>query len=55
MAVAGTYAIFRALSPRLFTMNWLPDIWVIAIVAAGAILGGLSSLVAVRRHLGEIQ
>jgi cell division transport system permease protein len=54
LAVAGTYAIYRGLSPRMFTMQWLPDIWVFGILAAGAILGGLSSMIAVRRHLQEI-
>jgi cell division transport system permease protein len=54
LAVGATYAIYRALSPRLFTMNWLPDYWLLGIVVAGTILGGLSSMVAVRRHLREI-
>jgi cell division transport system permease protein len=54
LAVLGTYFIFQALSPRLFTMSWLPDVWVLGIIGAGAILGGLSSMIAVRRHLREI-
>ena len=54
LAVAATWFIYRGLSPRLFTMKWLPDYWLIGILAAGTILGGLSSMVAVRRHLREI-
>lgn len=54
LAVVGTYFIYQALSPRLFTMKWLPDNWVLAILVAGTVLGGLSSAIAVRRHLREI-
>jgi cell division transport system permease protein len=54
IALLATWSIFRALSPRLFTMKWLPDLWVIGILAAGTILGSLASAIAVRRHLREI-
>ena len=54
LAVLATWSIYRALSPGMFTMKWLPDMWVLGIIAAGTILGSLASAVAVRRHLREI-
>jgi cell division transport system permease protein len=54
LAVLATWSIYRALSPGMFTMKWLPDTWVLGIIAAGTILGSLASAVAVRRHLREI-
>jgi cell division transport system permease protein len=54
VAVAATYFIYQALSPGLFKMNWLPDLWVIGILAGGAVLGSMASAIAVRRHLREI-
>ena len=54
LAVLATWSIYRALSPGMFTMKWLPDVWVLGIIAAGTILGSLASAIAVRRHLREI-
>ena len=54
LAVLATWSIYRALSPRMFVMKWLPDLWVIGIILAGTILGSLASAIAVRRHLREI-
>jgi cell division transport system permease protein len=54
IAVLGTYFIFRALSPGVFVMKWLPDLWIIGIIISGTVLGSLASAVAVRRHLREI-
>jgi cell division transport system permease protein len=54
LAVLGTYFIFRALSPGVFVMKWLPDLWIIGIIISGTVLGSLASAVAVRRHLREI-
>jgi cell division transport system permease protein len=54
LAVLATWSIYRTLSPRMFEMKWLPDLWVIGIILAGTILGSLASAIAVRRHLREI-
>ena len=54
LALLATYAIYQALSPSLFKMEWLPDEWLAGIVGGGALLGGLASAISVRRHLREI-
>jgi cell division transport system permease protein len=54
LAVLATWFIYRALSPGMFQMNWLPDLWVLGIIAAGTVLGSMASAIAVRRHLREI-
>jgi cell division transport system permease protein len=54
MAVLGTYVIYNFLTPELFKMDWLPDLWVVGIIASGAFLGSVASAIAVRRHLREI-
>jgi cell division transport system permease protein len=54
LAVLATWFIYRALSPGMFEMKWLPDLWIVGIIVAGTVLGSLASAVAVRRHLREI-
>lgn len=54
LALLATWVIFNGLSERLFELEWLPDMWVLGLIAAGAVLGGISSSIAVRRHLREI-
>ena len=54
LAVLATWSIYRALSPGMFEMKWLPDLWIVGIIIAGTILGSLASAIAVRRHLREI-
>ena len=54
LALALTRVIFGALSESLFELEWLPDLWALGIVAAGAVLGAAASSIAVRRHLREI-
>ena len=54
IAVIGTYFIYQALSPSLFKMDWLPDLWIGAILLAGAVFCSVASAIAVRRHLREI-
>ncbi|HUP89255.1 MAG TPA: permease-like cell division protein FtsX [Longimicrobiales bacterium] len=54
IAVIVTWLAYGALSKRLFQLEWLPDMWVLGIVLAGALLGAVSSSIAVRRHLKEI-
>lgn len=54
IAVVATYAIYQALSPKLFKMEWLPDPWVAGIIVIGGVLGALASGISVRRHLREI-
>jgi cell division transport system permease protein len=53
-AITLTWFIFRRLSDSLLQLEWMPDVWVLVIVLAGGILGGLASSIAVRRHLREV-
>jgi cell division transport system permease protein len=54
LALLLTFTAYRLLSRSLFKLEWLPDMWVLAIVALATALGGMASAVAVRRHLREI-
>jgi len=54
LALLGTWAIFRLLSSSVLELTWIPGSWLIAGVIAGTIVGLLASMIAVRRHLGEI-
>lgn len=54
IALLATFIAYNALSKRLFQLEWLPDMWVLGILVAGALLGALASSIAVRRHLREI-
>jgi cell division transport system permease protein len=54
LATLLTYGTFRVLSQSLFPLDWMPDSWTATILVLGAVLGGLASAIAVRRHLGEI-
>jgi cell division transport system permease protein len=53
-ALGLTYVVYDLLSGALFQLEWLPDVWIVVGLAAGALLGIFSSFVAVRRHLGEV-
>jgi cell division transport system permease protein len=54
MAVTATYTVFRLLSGAVFQLDWLPLQYLAAGLAAGAAVGLLSSVIAVRRHLREL-
>jgi cell division transport system permease protein len=54
VAVVATYGIFRLLSDAVIQLEWLPSLYLLAGLAAGAVVGLLSSAIAVRRHLREI-
>lgn len=54
IALLATYVVFDLMSKSLFQLEWLPDLWVLAILSAGGVLGGIASSIAVRRHLREI-
>lgn len=54
LAMAVARVIFDLMSQSLFKLEWLPDLWVLGILAAGGLLGALASSIAVRRHLREI-
>jgi cell division transport system permease protein len=53
-ALGLTYLVFGLISGSLFVLEWLPDVWIVVGLAAGAALGMVSSAVSVRRHLGEV-
>jgi cell division transport system permease protein len=54
LAVGATWTVFRLLSGSVFQLEWLPPEYLGAGLAAGAVVGLLASVVAVRRHLREI-
>jgi cell division transport system permease protein len=54
LAVAVTWGVFRMLSSSVVQLTWIPTVWLAAGIAGGAIVGLLASMVAVRRHLGEV-
>jgi cell division transport system permease protein len=54
LAILGTWAVFRLLSNSVMQLTWIPGGWLAAGIAAGTVVGLLASMVAVRRHLGEI-
>jgi cell division transport system permease protein len=54
LAVALTYLAFLGIDTSLMRIAWLPTLWVLSGVAAGAVLGFAASAVAVRRHLKAV-
>lgn len=54
LAVALTWAVFRGVDTFLFSVAWIPPLWVAAGVAVGVGFGVLASTLAVRRHLREV-
>jgi cell division transport system permease protein len=54
LSLLAAYMIFNSLSHSLFKLEWLPDLWVIGLLAAGGALGALASTIAVHRHLREV-
>ena len=54
LALALTWAVYRTVYAYLFELAWLPEAWIAAGVAGGAVFGVLASGLAVRRHLREV-
>ncbi|MGH7476770.1 MAG: cell division protein FtsX [Longimicrobiales bacterium] len=54
IALPLTYLTFAMLSGAVFRLEWMPTEWILAGLAAGALLGVISSSIAVRRHLREV-
>lgn len=54
LALAGTWGVYLLLSDAVLTLSWLPPAWPAIGVLAGALVGLLASLAAVRRHLRDI-
>lgn len=54
LALLGTWGVYRLLSNSVVQLTWMPGLWLVAGITAGTIVGLLASMVAVRRHLGEI-
>lgn len=54
LAAGLTWGTYRVLTSTMFEVAWLPAEWIVVVVVVGTVFGLLSSLVAVRRHLGEV-
>ena len=54
LALLLTWGTFIAVEKFLFRVSWMPSVWVVTVVGAGAAFGVLSSAIAVRRHLREV-
>ena len=49
-----TYAAFRILDATMLRIEWIPQGWVLLVIATGTVFGFLSSAAAVRRHLRAV-
>lgn len=54
LAIVLTGLAYRIVSTLLFDIVWLPATWLAGGLLAGGVLGGLASILAVRRHLREV-
>jgi cell division transport system permease protein len=54
LAIGLTWAAFRTVNATLMGIFWIPVEWALIGVASGALLGFLSSAIAVRRHLRAV-
>ncbi len=54
VAVIATWIVHVTVSRSIFQLEWLPDSWMAAGIAAGALVGIAASAIAVRRHLHEV-
>lgn len=54
IALIATWVVYRLLSQAVFELDWLPTAWLTLGIAAGAAVGLLASMIAVRQHLREI-
>lgn len=54
MALGLTFGTYRIIFDSVFQVEWVPDTWVAAGLAAGGILGMIASGLAVRRHLRDL-
>ena len=54
IAMPALYIVFQMLSGSIVDLEWLPDSWVAAGFAGGALLGFGASALAVRRHVREL-
>lgn len=53
-ALGLTYAAYRVMWQTVFQLEWLPDLWLMAGIGAGGVLGLLAAGLAVRHYLTEI-
>jgi cell division transport system permease protein len=49
-----TYATYRGAYAFLFALAWIPGVWILGALAAGALFGAFSSGMAIRRHLRDL-
>jgi cell division transport system permease protein len=54
LAAGLTRGTFEILGSTMFRIEWLPSEWIVLVVVVGTVFGLASSLLAVRRHLGEV-
>ncbi|HEX6588656.1 MAG TPA: permease-like cell division protein FtsX [Longimicrobiales bacterium] len=54
IALPALYFVYSSLSGSIIDLEWLPDSWIAAGIAFGALLGFGASAFAVRRHVREL-
>lgn len=54
LAAGLTWGTYQVLTSTMFEVAWLPAEWIVVVVVVGTVFGLLSSMVAVRRHLGQV-
>jgi cell division transport system permease protein len=54
LAAVLTWGTYKLLGSTMFAVEWVPSEWIVLTVLGGTLFGLLSSLVAVRRHLGQV-
>lgn len=52
-ALSATFTVYRVLGRTVFPLEWLPNLWVLAGIAAGGLFGLIASGIAVRQHLRQ--
>lgn len=54
LALLATWLVYALLSGSVFQLEWLPDMWIVAGLILGALLGVVASALAVRRYVRTV-
>lgn len=54
LALLATWLVYALLSGSVFQLEWLPDMWIVAGLILGALLGVAASALAVRRYVRTV-